>query len=751
MRNLKLGVKMSILTAISAVTALVVAWVALNRLHGLDTTVQEIVNRTFAKVSLASDLRYEFMVSVRQQKNAVLSPDDKSSQEYAKASEAALLNAEKLLQELQKLSASDTQSDESVAVRELADRLRRAAAVNKQCLDLAIQNSNLKANDLYTRELTAGVDAILALADRVIASTPQPADKDDNPGEGQQTALRPQRLAFAVAKTALLLQRTIKQHIETSATSPDFARLDRSVGELNELLKQQMNELLPSVSSADAALSLAARSALNDINAVQSQIIAFSRLDTNSRSAALSLDESRIAGEEMLAALNQLSKVLAAQAQGARAASVAAYESGRWWIIAAANVGVALAVVASLLITRAVTQSVILVRDLARAMATGDLSRRIGLKQHDEIGELATAADSLADSLSTIISEILAANENLGHSSAELGQIAKSLLAQSNETSAQSSGVAAAGEEMSTNINTMAAAAEQMSANFASISSASEEMSINAGTISSAAEQTCTNVDAVAGAVRQISSSIADVLADVREGARVANQAMSMADSATRSIQSLTQASQEISKVTEAIKMIALQTNLLALNATIEATSAGEAGKGFAVVAHEIKELANQSAKAAEDIARKIESVQSGTGEAVAVIQKVADVIKTIDASADRISSSVEKQTHAAATISANATEASQGVNDIARSIGEVAKATTDMSRNVAEAAHAATDVSRSVSETAQASRDISSRIVSVSDAARATNASAASVNMAAETLNRVAQALQKPVGRFRV
>src|SRR5205823_698178 len=94
----------------------------------------------------------------------------------------------------------------------------------------------------------------------------------------------------------------------------------------------------------------------------------------------------------------------------------------------------------------------------------------------------------------------------------------------------------------------------------------------------------------------------------------------------------------EINKVTETIKMIALQTNLLALNATIEATSAGEAGKGFAVVAREVKELANQSGQAAEDIARKIEAVQGSTREAVRVIQSVAEIIGAIHASAGRIS-----------------------------------------------------------------------------------------------------------------
>jgi methyl-accepting chemotaxis protein len=276
-------------------------------------------------------------------------------------------------------------------------------------------------------------------------------------------------------------------------------------------------------------------------------------------------------------------------------------------------------------------------------------------------------------------------------------------------------------------------------------------MSINVGTISSAAEQTSTNVSVVSGAVGEISGSFADVLKDVREGSNVAGDASRMADSATGTIQLLSQSGAEISKVTETIKMIALQTNLLALNATIEATSAGEAGKGFAVVAHEIKELANQSAKAAEDIARKIEGVQNNTKQAVEVIQNVSQIIKEINASSGRISASVEKQTRAATMISQNVGEANKGVGDIARSIAEVAKAAGDMSRNVAEAARGATDVSRNVGEAAKAAGGISSDIHGVSDASRSTTDSASKVHNSAEQLDRLGKDMRKLVGRFKL
>lgn len=748
MRNLKLGVKISIMTAIAAVTVFLVAWVGDRQLQSLNETVQQMVEGTFREVALVNQLRSELLLSNRHQKNAVLAPTDEASVAFAKSSETAAQNVEQTLLELKQLSMSDRNSDSSAAISRFEEQWRRYSDINQDCLDLAIQNTNLKATTLWSGDLATAVNSILALTDRVVKMEQKEAASDGLGATSEATRLRH---AYAVANTAHLLHSSIKQHIDTSATDPQFDKIDRAVPQLLEQLRQQLGELLPLVPVADATFSLSARAALDDIPSLQTRIVALSRLDTNSKSADLSLNAARESADGALQALDQVTSVLTLRAEQARSQSVATFSSGRRWILSTAIGGMFLALAVSLLISRSITRPINQVRDLAKSMATGDLARRINLKQTDEVGDLAGATDSLADSLSKIVSEILAATGNLGQSSGDLGQISRQLLAHSEQASEQSAGVAAAAEQLSSNISTMAAAAEEMSVNLASISSASEEMSVSAGTISSAAEQTCTNVDAVAGAVREISASFADVLAEARDGARVADQAMTMADSATQSIESLTLAGQEISKVTEAIKMIALQTNLLALNATIEATSAGEAGKGFAVVAHEIKELANQSAKAAEDIARKIEGVQAGTREAVTVIRDVSDVIKAINASADRISSSVEKQTHSAATISTNVTEASKGVGHIARSITEVARASVEMSRNVAEAARGATDVSRSVTESAHASQDISSRIVGVSGAARATSVSAEKVNTAASTLDRVAQALREPVGRFRL
>jgi methyl-accepting chemotaxis protein len=311
--------------------------------------------------------------------------------------------------------------------------------------------------------------------------------------------------------------------------------------------------------------------------------------------------------------------------------------------------------------------------------------------------------------------------------------------------------VASSTEQMTMNVTTMATAAEEMSMNVASISSASEQISVNVGTISCAAEATARNVTTVATALQDSTQAFEAISHDAREGSQVANRALSMADGASTTMKELERSAADIGKVTEAIKMIALQTNLLALNATIEATSAGEAGKGFAVVAHEIKELANQSAQAAEDIARKIEGVQSSTRDAVEVIREVQQIIFTLNAASTRISDSIDKQSLSAKTSAANLAEASQGVEHIARSIAEVAKGANDMSRNAGEAATAATDTARNASEAAKAVNDISANIHGVSQATRDNTASAQQVNAAAQRLAAIANQLQQLVGQFKI
>ena len=423
----------------------------------------------------------------------------------------------------------------------------------------------------------------------------------------------------------------------------------------------------------------------------------------------------------------------------------------QWLMISVTLVGIAISLVLAVLLTRSVTVPMLRGVAFSESLARGDLTQRLNLTQRDEVGLLTRAMDHIAQSFGEIVGGIRRVSQNIGGAASELSSVSHQVLAQSEEMTAQAGHVAGGTEQMNTNISTMAAAAEEMSMNVASISSASEQISVNVGTISSAAEAAARNVTAVVASVQESTHAFETISQDAREGSQVANRALNMADGAGSTMKELDRSAADIGKVTETIKMIALQTNLLALNATIEATSAGEAGKGFAVVANEIKELAHQSARAAEDIARKIEGVQTSTRDAVEVIHEVQQIIHTLNTSSVRISEAIEKQSLAAKASAGNLGEASRGVEHIARSIAEVAKGATDMSRNASQAATAATDMSRNASEAARAVRDISSNIHGVSQATRENATSAQQVNASAQRLTEISQQLQQLVGQFTI
>jgi methyl-accepting chemotaxis protein len=739
MKNLKLAHKMLILSAILIGSMFVVASVAVNQLSKLNAQMRQLVDRTILKRDVLADLHAKLLASIRFQKNAVIAPDDETSKEFAATSRSFLAGVRSAQERLKGLIVADGVEGQSAALEAIGKAIDNFAKVNSDALDLAVQNTNVKARRLLTGELHRQINILAALLGRGIAGT---ASKP-NPGVAEVARLK----TLAETRAALLgMYPVLVRHIETSRKEEKAAE-EKKLAELQDRIQAG----LAAVSEGAPDASAEGGEAFAEIRSLLASILKLSEIDASNRCAILSLGEGRITGDECVARIMDLDKVFAAEAATGRDRSADAYTIGLGWILGVALAGLSVGGGVATFVTRSVTRPVHEVRNLTRAMADGDLRQRIPLRQQDEVGQLSEATNTLADAFSRVVTEIQNVSEGMAGSATELSGVSNQLLSQSERASLRASSVASASEQLTMNINTMAAAAEEMSVSVASISSASEEMSINIGTISSAAEQTSANVSVVSGAVSEISSSFADVLKDVHDGSNIAGEASRMADSASETIQLLNRSGTEISKVTETIKMIALQTNLLALNATIEATSAGEAGRGFAVVAHEIKELANQSAKAAEDIARRIEGVQDDTRKAVQVIQGVSQIIKDINASAGRISTSVEKQTRAATMISQNVSEANKGVGDIARSIAEVAKAAGDMSRNVAEAARGATDVSRNVAEAAKAASGISSDIHGVSDASRSTNESASKVHTSAEQLDQISKKLRGLIGRFKV
>jgi len=233
------------------------------------------------------------------------------------------------------------------------------------------------------------------------------------------------------------------------------------------------------------------------------------------------------------------------------------------------------------------------------------------------------------------------------------------------------------------NTHTLASASEELTSVSQQMSAAAEETTAQANLVSAAAEEVSANTKTVSGSVENLVQSIYEIARSAQDAAGVARQSVDMARATSKTMDKLGNSSAEIGQVVKVITSIAEQTNLLALNATIEAARAGEAGKGFAVVANEVKDLARETAKATEDIGRKIEAMQADTSKAVTAIGEIMGVIEKIDLLQTKIAAAVEEQSVTTSEISRNIGEATSGSTEIAQNIGQVAQA----AQNTAEGA----------------------------------------------------------------
>jgi methyl-accepting chemotaxis protein len=706
------------------------------------------VDATARKVYLSANMRLEELRGVRSVKNAIISVEDEESRQLVEQARQAFRQSNQYRQELVQLIDSGGDREEKKLMDEVQKAWDEFQKINRETEALSIQNTNPKAAELSKTKVQEQVVLMREALNLLLKQSDRDAEAKETARAA--AAYKQARLAAATLVLVVDAHRLLDLHVTTPKNEEKSAIEDQFKAHLKEI-DANLGTLSSLAGDKERAACDRATAAFSQFKQQAAQVEKLSRINSIYKLSEISLGSYRIAFDALDKAQSNLSEHLRAQFIAQKEYSQAEYGFARWVIVAVALIGIVLSLGLSLLVTRSITEPIARSLAISESIAHGDLTQRLELQQRDEIGQLSTALNRVSNTLSRIVGEIRGVSGGLGGSARELHTVSHEMLAQSEEMATQAGNVASATEQMSSNISTMAAGAEQMSMNVASISSASEEISVNVGTISAAAITTAKNVATVSKALNDITRSFQDIAREARDSSQIAAQAMDQAAGATATMNALDRAAGEISKVTEVIKMIALQTNLLALNATIEATSAGEAGKGFAVVAHEIKELANQSARAAEDIAQKIEGVQTSTRKAVEVIEGVSQIIHTINTSAGRASEAVQKQTQAADKIAVNVGEASQGVENIANSIAEVAKGTTDMSKNASEAAKGANDMSKNASEAAKGARDSAANIHGVSQATRDNTESAQKVNQAAEQLTRIADELHKLVGKFKI
>lgn len=249
--------------------------------------------------------------------------------------------------------------------------------------------------------------------------------------------------------------------------------------------------------------------------------------------------------------------------------------------------------------------------------------------------------------------------------------------------------------DINRNAQELAGASQQLTATSQQMANNAEETSAQANSVSAASEQVSQNVETVATGTEEMNSSIKEIARNASESATVVSRAVEITKTTNEMIKDLGESSNEIGDVIKVITSIAEQTNLLALNATIEAARAGEAGKGFAVVASEVKDLANQTAQATEDISKKIQDIQSKTKLSVDAIGEITLIIHQIDDISNTIASSVEEQTATTAEIGHNVSQAAKGSGDIANNISGVAQAAQSTAEGATETQKASGELSR--------------------------------------------------------
>ncbi len=322
------------------------------------------------------------------------------------------------------------------------------------------------------------------------------------------------------------------------------------------------------------------------------------------------------------------------------------------------------AILVALFVGRSMSRPLRAITATMTGLSGGDLAIEIpGRGRHDELGSMATAVDVFRQNMMET-RQLRDAQEALKQQ-AEAEKL-EALRLMADRFEADVKGV----------VGAVAQAAQEMQQSATAITASAGDTSQRTVAAAAAADEASASVETVAAAAEELSSSVDEIGRQVTHSAAVADDAVAKAEQATQTVASLAEAAQKIGEVLRLIGAIAGQTNLLALNATIEAARAGDAGKGFAVVASEVKNLANQTAKATEEIAGQVSAIQTATSDCVGAIGGISTTIGEISQIATTIAAAVQEQ--GAAT------------REIARNVQQAATGTTDVSSNVTGASHAA-------------------------------------------------------------
>ncbi|MET3411263.1 methyl-accepting chemotaxis protein [Methylobacterium sp. 1030] len=359
------------------------------------------------------------------------------------------------------------------------------------------------------------------------------------------------------------------------------------------------------------------------------------------------------------------------------------YDAAKRNVLALAGLALLVALGAFVLVTRGVSGPLRKIAAVTQRLAAGDAEVAIsGQERRDEIGALAGSVVVFRDNL--VRARALEAETALARADAET------------QRRAATRAMADAFEQAVGGIvGGVSAAATELEATARTLTGSATEAAGQSGTVAGAASDAAANVNTVAAAAEELGSSVQEIGRQVSSSAELARVAVAEATNTVALVQDLSGAAAKVGDVVALISGIAAQTNLLALNATIEAARAGAAGRGFAVVASEVKALAEQTARATEEITGQIGRIQSSTGQAASAIDGIGRRIREIDGVASSIAAAVEQQGAATQEIVRNVAEAAAGTGAVTGTIASLAQSAEETGAAAAQVLGAASEMSR--------------------------------------------------------